>query len=855
MANDIATAYVRIVPTATGIKKGLEETLGESGKSAGQKSGQNFASSFSAATGRAAAALAPVSQAAQGFLGDVVSTAADFDAQMSKVQAISGAYGQDLADIRNLALEMGRTTKFSASESAQALEYMGMAGWKSDQMIAGLPGILNLAAAAGEDLGTTSDIVTDALTAFGLGAEDAGRMADIMASAATNSNTNVAMMGETFKYAAGLSGSLKFSMEDVAIAMGLMANSGTKSSQAGTSLRNIMQRLAKPTKESATAMEALGIKIDDGKGNMLSFREIMNQMRSSLGNLKYDQGAYTRGVEELNKQLEGGVITQEEYDEALEDLADITLKSADAQKAQYAAMLSGSWGLSGLMAIVNASEEDYQKLCDAVDQSSDVMVRTTEGAVMPLSQALAEGVEYTEQFNGTAEAMSSIMQDNLNGKVTEMKSRFEGLKIELGEKLMPILERIVDWISGAIDWFSSLDEGTQNLILTAMGVVAIGTPILNLISGVSGGIGSIVKGISHLVGKGLPSLGQGLGNVGGPASAATTALQGVATAALGAFDAMMIFYDVSKLSEAAAGYEGALNAHQNETQTILDNYAKSYDAAGKEAADSWAGALYDIDLSNMTFEQSQAALAEAIEKKWEGVPQNMWEGFAAGWNDYFGSGDVLGGVWRLLDDAGNGIIDFFSGIFKIGSPSKVFEDIGGNLVAGLNIGLSDTSETINTLSDTATDMVSAISNQDGNMQIVGANLMVGLANGIYAGQSYAITAAQHVADAVTRTIRYATDTHSPSRVFAEIGRDLIDGLDQGMASRTNAVIQRARTISGDISSASVVPIQRQNASAQQASRDLTVILELDRTQFGRAVYKMNNEETQRVGVRLSGGFA
>lgn len=163
-----------------------------------------------------------------------VKTAADFDSSMSQVAAISGAAGDDLQALRDKAREMGEKTKFSASEAADAMTYMAMAGWKSKDMISGIDGIMSLAAASGEDLATTSDIVTDALTAFGLSAKDSGHFADILAAASSNANTNVSMMGETFKYCAPIAGALGFSAEDTAEAIGLMANAGIKSSQAGT---------------------------------------------------------------------------------------------------------------------------------------------------------------------------------------------------------------------------------------------------------------------------------------------------------------------------------------------------------------------------------------------------------------------------------------------------------------------------------------------------------------------------------------------------------------------------------------------------------------------------------------------
>ncbi|MBQ2006733.1 MAG: phage tail tape measure protein, partial [Bacteroidales bacterium] len=280
-----------------------------------------------------------------------VKTTGDFDAAMSKVQAVSGATASDMVILRDKAKEMGETTKFSASESAEALNYMAMAGWKTDQMLGGLEGIMNLAAASGEELGTTSDIVTDALTAFGYKAEQAGRFADILAAASSNSNTNVAMLGESFKYAANPAGALGYSAEDVAVALGLMANAGVKADMAGTSLRNMFQRMAKPTKESAQAMERLGLELYDGEGEMFTFREIMEQLRSGFVNIKMPLDEYDAQVEALDNDLAAGTLTQKKYDAALEELNKQAFGAEGAEKARAAAMLGGSRAMSGLLAI------------------------------------------------------------------------------------------------------------------------------------------------------------------------------------------------------------------------------------------------------------------------------------------------------------------------------------------------------------------------------------------------------------------------------------------------------------------------------------------------------------------------
>lgn len=286
-----------------------------------QSAGKTITSAGSTLTKAITVPIAGVATAA-------VKTAADFEAAMSEVGAISGASAQDLATLTAKAKEMGATTSFSASESAEAMKYMAMAGWKTADMTAGIAGIMNLAAAAGEDLGTTSDIVTDGLTAFGMSAKESGRFADVMAATSTNANTNVTMLGESFKYCAATAGAMGYNIEDISVALGVMANAGIKGSTAGTTLKNVIANMAKPTDAQAAVMQKLGISLTDSSGNMKSFAEVMNNLRSSFNGL------------------------------------------SETEKASYATTLAGKESMSGLLTIVNASAADFDKLTEAINGSS-----------------------------------------------------------------------------------------------------------------------------------------------------------------------------------------------------------------------------------------------------------------------------------------------------------------------------------------------------------------------------------------------------------------------------------------------------------------------------------------------------
>ena len=259
---------------------------------------------------------------------ETISVGMSFDSAMSKVKAVSGATGEEFDLLTEKAREMGSKTKFTATESAEAFNYMAMAGWKTGDMLDGIEPILNLAAAAGADLATTSDIVTDALTAMGYSAKDAGRLTDVMAAASSNANTNVELMGETFKYVAPVSGALGYSMEDLALGIGLMANAGIKGEQAGTSLRSVLTRLASPPAEAAKAMEALGISITNTDGTMKPLNQIIQELKKSFAG--------------LNEQ----------------------------QKAQYANSIAGKNAMSGFLALVNGSDADFNKLSTAINNSN-----------------------------------------------------------------------------------------------------------------------------------------------------------------------------------------------------------------------------------------------------------------------------------------------------------------------------------------------------------------------------------------------------------------------------------------------------------------------------------------------------
>lgn len=395
-------------------------------------------------------AISAVSAALSTCAGYAIKVGSDFEAGMSNVEAISSASAQSvttasgemvdgLTALTDKAKEMGATTKFSATESSQALNYMAMAGWDAQAMYDGLAGIMTLAAASGEDLATTSDIVTDALTAFGMQASESGHFADVLAQVSASANTNVGLLGETFKYVAPLCGTMGYSAEDASIAIGLMANSGIKGSQAGTALKTAIANMAAPTKAMAAQMAALGIEITNSDGSSKSLMEVMQNLRTSFDGL------------------------------------------SESEQAAAASTIFGKESMSGMLAVINASDEDFAKLTESI-----------------------------YDCDGAAEQMAATMQDNLQGQITILKSGVEGLGIAVYEKLQEPLKNLAvkgqEYIGQLTDAFNSggfsgLVSEIGNVLADAVSMVMTYAPKLvdaavDCIDAFIGGISSALPAIA-----------------------------------------------------------------------------------------------------------------------------------------------------------------------------------------------------------------------------------------------------------------------------------------------------------------------------------------------------------------------
>lgn len=395
-------------------------------------------------------------------------TAADFEEAMSSVKAISGATGDDFQKLKEKAEYMGATTKFTATESANAMYYMALAGWKTQDMLDGLEGIMYLAAASGEDLAMVSDIVTDGLTALGYAADQSTHYADVFAKTVTNSNSTVETLGEAMKYVGPIAGALNISVEDTATALGLMANAGVKSSQAGTSLRGILQRLATNTSGARDEMESLGVKIFDQNGKMRDFGDIMNDARIKLSKL------------------------------------------TDQQKTSLAKTVAGTTAMSGFLAIVNSSDADFEKLTNAINdcdgaakKMSEIMIDNAKGQLTIIkSQLEGIAIQLSQYVFPFIKSILSLIQTLLT-KLSELSPTQQkillivtGLIIALGPLLI-VIGKIGTGISSLISAFKFLGPLLSGAKTAVAGFAAGFNPVILIIAAVA----AAVVGIGYLIYK------------------------------------------------------------------------------------------------------------------------------------------------------------------------------------------------------------------------------------------------------------------------------------------------------------------------------------------------------------------
>ena len=563
MATDVGSAVGYLDLDISGFLSGLQSAQSQANtasKNIATTIGNNLQSAGKSMTSAGSTLTKTVTTPVLGLGTAAVKVTSDFESAMSKVSAISGATGGDLDALNKKAQEMGAKTKFSATESAEAFTYMAMAGWKTEDMLSGIDGIMSLAAADGLDLATTSDIVTDALTAFGLSASDSGHFADVLAKASSNANTNVSMLGESFKYAAPVAGALGYSAEDTAIALGLMANAGIKGSQGGTALRGSLTRLIKPTDDAAALMEQYGLSMTNADGSMKSLGEVMNMLRDKLGGL------------------------------------------TEAEQAQVAAQIFGQEAMSGMLAIINASDSDYAKLTDAIYDA-----------------------------DGAAQQMADTMLDNLSGQLTLLKSALEGLAIQFGEILMPYIKQFVTWLQNLTQKLQELTPEQKEQIVKWAAIAAAIGPVLMVLGKLTSSVVSIITTFGKIPGaiakakSAFTAVSAAIGGISAPV-VAVVAVIGVLIAA---------FANLWKTNE----------EFRNKMTAIWDGIKSKFESFAQGIVDRLNALGFDFE-----------NFGEVVKAIWDGFCSVLAPVFEAAF-------EIISSVLGTVLDVLTGILDVFIGIF------------------------------------------------------------------------------------------------------------------------------------------------------------------------------------------------
>lgn len=584
MANRVIDAVLRLTDNFTGPATKSIRAMTSMSK-AGVKVGKDIEKAGKSITQVGKGLTTAITVPLLGAATAAVKTAADFESSMSNVHAIMGdTYDDSLAQF---AQQLGATTAWSAQEVSQAMQYTGMAGWTAQENIEGLKGILDLASASGTELALTSDIVTDAISAFGYTAADSGRFADVMTAACTNANVSVETLGESYKYCGALAGTMGYELDQVTTALAVMGNQGIKGSQAGTALRSAISNLSAPTKQMKEGMDALGISIKNQDGSLKSFEEVIDNVRSSFGRL------------------------------------------GEAEQAAYAKQIFGKQAMAGMLAIVNTSEEEYEKLAVAIDKSG-----------------------------GAADTAAKTQLDNLSGQLTLLKSATEGTAIAFGNRMLPYLKRAVTWVQGLMEKINGLSDAQIDNIIKWAGMAAAAGPAIMIFGKVVSTIGRGVQ-IFNKLGIAIKAAGGVMGLLTSPVMIVIGVIAALAAIVLIVRSHMDVFKaslsGLGPIFESIKGHVQSIITKFREIWTVVGpivtsvaNLFGSVLTAAIGAAVTLVGA--QIDNMLMVFDNILLALQGVIDFL-TGVFTGNWE---LAWN---GIGEIVTGVC-------DGILGFFKGMIN-----------------------------------------------------------------------------------------------------------------------------------------------------------------------------------------------
>ena len=702
------------------VKIGVDDQATDKIKKVGdtaEKTAKGGLSNFASKLGKGLATAAKIGAAAVTAVGSGIAAlgtyaakvGGDFEAQMSKVSAISGATGDDLQALEDKAKQLGIDTKFSATEAGQAFEYMAMAGWKTEQMLDGVAGVMDLAAASGEDLALVSDIVTDAMTAFGMSADQSTHFADVLAQASSNANTNVALLGESFKYVAPVAGALGYSVEDTATALGLMANAGIKGSQAGTALRAALSSMLDASDPVYNAMIRLGLATED------TVTALVNEDGTSKSL------AETMGI-----------------------LRDAFSELTEAEQAEYAANIFGREAMSGMLAIINTSDAEFEKLTNSIysadgaaKQMADTMANNLQGQ-LTLLQSSAEGfglalydkvqVPLTELASWAVESLNELTTAfNENG----VDGIVEATGNILSEAVTTVVDKLPEFVELAVSVIESFVNGlSQNQKTVADGAISIITTLatelldmlpqivalgLELIVSLASGIANSMDTLIPVIVDTILLIVDTLTDPDSLGELVEAALEIIVALAEGLIDAIPEI--VEKCPEII---DNIIVALEENIPKIAEAGVKLFVSLVKNLPEILRGIVKAIPEIIRSILRGLGSLGEQLgglfSSAWEGVKKvfsdvgsffsgvwssitgvfaNVWSWFSGIGNDIVngiktGISNAWAGITKWFNDLWNGLIGGVKSFLGIASPSKLFADIGKNMALGVGVGWDDT---------------------------------------------------------------------------------------------------------------------------------------------------------------------
>lgn len=790
--------------------------------------------------------LLPLSATVTAFGTASAVASASFEEAMSKVKAISGATEEEMEELNQKAIEMGASTKFSAKESADAFTYMAMAGWDAEQMVDGIGGIMSLAAADGLDLATTSDIVTDALTAFGLKASDSAHFADVLAQASSSANTNVSMLGESFKYVAPIAGTLGYSAEDTAIALGIMANAGIKGSQAGTTLKNALANMASPSKNMVGVMTEFDLSLTNADGSMKSLSEVLDMLRTNMSVTTKEQEAanyamyeqevlahaaevgnktlaaelntmsesqrvltleYMKGCDILESMTEeqlkklakdeldikltkDRVLTMEEYDSLARTLGQDTLNGVtESEQAAAAAMLFGKEAMAGMLNVINASEEDYNKLSDAI-----------------------YGCE------GRADNMAETMMDNTSGAIEQMMGAIETLSIMVGDKLSPAIRAAAEFVTSLAEKASGMSDTAMTIIVVIGGIVAAMGPLLILVGKVLQSVGTIMRF--------APQLGSAVGTV----KTAILGLSGPIGIVIAVIASLVAGFGVlyatneefrDKVNIIWMNIKENLSKIVTQLLDILESFKNVaialWDAYGDEITaitDAVFKVIASVIETTMTLINDILAIALAV--------------ITGDWNA------AIDGIVTLIRNFGENAKKIFSGLMDtlesivmlaawvisdlwdafLGKILEIAMVIVDNLKANFTKMKDDAILIFTSMKDGITDKVQTVKEAiiEGISEAVewisalpekaitwGKDMIDGFVDGIRSSISRVTNAVKDVAETVTEFLHFSRPDKGPLRYYEEWMPDMMSGLAAGIRDNMWMITEQLETLTGNMS--------------------------------------------------------